>query len=58
VPASVWYGGDDVLGPPAHAEYLITTISGAERHELSGGHVLDESDVAAVYDWLAYAVRW
>jgi pimeloyl-ACP methyl ester carboxylesterase len=57
VPTSVWYGVNDVLGPSTHAEYLITTIRGAERHELSGGHVLDESDLAAIYDWLTHAVH-
>lgn len=53
VPTSVWYGVNDVLGPSTHADYLISAIPGAQRHELSGGHVLGESDLAALYAWLA-----
>lgn len=52
VPVSIWYGAHDVLASPAHADYLIATIPGASRHELSGGHVLSGDDLAAIYRWL------
>lgn len=52
VPVSVWYGVQDVLASPAHTDYLITTIPGASRHELSGGHLPSDDDLAAIYQWL------
>jgi pimeloyl-ACP methyl ester carboxylesterase len=52
VPVSVWYGVQDVLGPRAHPEYLLTAIATAERRELAGGHVLQDADLDAVYAWL------
>lgn len=57
VPTSIWYGVDDVLVSTAHAEHLLAAIPGAERCELSGGHVLDHHDLSAVYEWLASASR-
>jgi pimeloyl-ACP methyl ester carboxylesterase len=57
VPTSVWYGVEDVLGPRAHAEHLLDAIPNAERRELQGGHVLDDRDLSAVYEWLASASR-
>jgi predicted esterase len=56
-PTSVWYGVDDVLVSRAHAEHLLAAIPHAERRELSGGHVLDDRDLSAVYEWLASASR-
>lgn len=53
VPTSVWYGPDDALGPIAHADHLLAAIPRAERRELSGGHVLDDRDLSALYQWLA-----
>jgi hypothetical protein len=52
VPMSVWYGVQDVLGPRAHPEYLLTVILSAQRRELRGGHVLHDVDLDAVYRWL------
>lgn len=52
VPVSIWFGVHDVLASPAHADYLITTIPGASRHELAGGHLLSDDDLAAIYQWL------
>jgi pimeloyl-ACP methyl ester carboxylesterase len=50
---SVWYGPADVLASRAHHEYLLSVIPDAERHELRGGHVMNDADLAAIYDWLA-----
>jgi pimeloyl-ACP methyl ester carboxylesterase len=52
-PTSVWYGTADSLGSRGHHEYLLSTIPGARRQELRGGHVLDAQDLAAIYEWLA-----
>ena len=52
-PTSVWYGTADVLSSRDHHEYLLSTIPGARRQELRGGHVLDGQDLAAIYEWLA-----
>jgi pimeloyl-ACP methyl ester carboxylesterase len=57
VPVSVWYGVDDALVPSAHADYLLATISEAERRELAGGHLLNEQDLADIYAWLSRASR-
>jgi pimeloyl-ACP methyl ester carboxylesterase len=51
-PTSVWYGPADVLASRDHHDYLLSSIPGARRHELGGGHVLDGHDLAAIYDWL------
>jgi surfactin synthase thioesterase subunit len=55
VPVSVWYGANDALVSSTHADYLLATISGAQRHELAGGHLLDAEDLAAIYAWLTDA---
>lgn len=55
VPVSIWYGAQDVLASPAHTEYLLKTIPAASRHQLSGGHVLGDADLAAIYKWLTDA---
>jgi pimeloyl-ACP methyl ester carboxylesterase len=53
VPVSVWYGSDDVLSPRGHAEHLLAVLPQAERQELpSGGHVLSDADLGAIYHWL------
>lgn len=52
VPVSVWYGPDDVLCPRPHAEWLLSHIPGAERHELASGHLLQDDDLEALYAWL------
>src|SRR4051812_44267086 len=57
VPTSVWYGVADVLVSKTHAEHLLAAIPHAERRELSGGHVLEDRDLSAVYEWLASASR-
>jgi hypothetical protein len=50
---SVWYGPDDALSPPGHAEWLVAHVPGAERHELpSGGHLLNDNDLDSLYAWL------
>lgn len=51
-PTSVWYGPADVLASREHHEYLLSSIPGARRHQLGGGHILDAHDLAAIYDWL------
>ena len=51
-PVSIWYGPDDVLCPRAHADWLLAHVPGAEPHELSGGHLLDEHDSRQLYRWL------
>ena len=48
VPVSIWYGSDDVLSPPTHAEWLLSHITGAERHRLPSGHMLGDSNRDAV----------
>ncbi len=55
VPVSVWYGVQDVLGPRAHPEHLLSAIPPAERRELTGGHVLQDADLDAIYAWLCPA---
>jgi pimeloyl-ACP methyl ester carboxylesterase len=52
VPVSIWYGLDDVLCPRNHAEWLLSNIPNAERHELPHGHLLDDDALDAVYGWL------
>jgi pimeloyl-ACP methyl ester carboxylesterase len=52
VPVSIWYGRDDVLCPSNHAEWLLSHIPNAERHELPHGHLLDDEALDAVYSWL------
>jgi pimeloyl-ACP methyl ester carboxylesterase len=51
-PVSVFYGPEDVLGSRGHQEYLLSAIATAQRHELHGGHVLDDEDLAAICGWL------
>lgn len=51
-PVCVSYGPEDVLGSRGHQEYLLSAIATAQRLELHGGHVLDDRDLAALYDWL------
>jgi len=36
----------------SHPDHLVNVIPGAERHELPAGHVLQDSDLDAVYAWL------
>jgi pimeloyl-ACP methyl ester carboxylesterase len=55
VPVSIWYGPDDVLCPRAHAEWLLSYIPSAERHELPGGHLLEDEELKAIYGWLLNA---
>lgn len=52
VPVSIWYGPDDVLCPISHAQWLLSHIPGAERHELPSGHMLDDDELDAIYRWL------
>jgi pimeloyl-ACP methyl ester carboxylesterase len=52
VPVSIWYGPDDVLCPSTHAEWLLAHIPGAERQQLSSGHLLDDDALDAVYRWV------
>jgi pimeloyl-ACP methyl ester carboxylesterase len=52
VPTGVWYGPTDVLCPRGHAEWLLAHIPGAHRCELSGGHLLDQDDLARILRWL------
>jgi pimeloyl-ACP methyl ester carboxylesterase len=51
-PVGIFYGPDDVLVPATHAEWLLSHIPGAERHELPSGHMLSDDDLDAVYEWL------
>ncbi len=55
VPVSIWYGVRDVLASRAHTDYLVATIPAARRHELGGGHVLSDEDLASIYEWLTNA---
>jgi pimeloyl-ACP methyl ester carboxylesterase len=53
VPVGVWQGTDDTLVPPAHGEWLIETIPGADGHMIDGaGHLgmLDHLD--EIHHWL------
>jgi pimeloyl-ACP methyl ester carboxylesterase len=52
-PTSIWYGSADVLAAREHHEYLQAAIPVAQLHELSGGHILREDDLAAIYSWLS-----
>ena len=52
VPVSVWYGSGDALCPTGHSEWLVRNVPGAERHELPGGHVLDDAALDAIHAWL------
>jgi pimeloyl-ACP methyl ester carboxylesterase len=52
---SIWYGIEDVLASQDHHEYLLSHIAGAERHQLTGGHLLTGDQLAAIYAWLAAA---
>jgi pimeloyl-ACP methyl ester carboxylesterase len=51
-PTSIWFGSKDVLASREHHEYLRSVIPAAELHELPGGHVLLEDDLATIYRWL------
>jgi pimeloyl-ACP methyl ester carboxylesterase len=51
-PVGIFYGPDDVLVPAAHAEWLIAHIPGAERHVLPSGHIVNDDELDAIYDWL------
>lgn len=53
VPVAIWYGPHDVLVPPAHAEWLLGRVPGAQRRVLGGGHLASEADLAAINGWLA-----
>lgn len=53
VPTSIWFGTADVLVTRAHQEYLRDSIAQARFHELPGGHLLSDDDLAAIYGWLA-----
>lgn len=53
VPVAIWYGPHDVLVPPAHAEWLLRQVPGAQRRELTGGHLASEEDFAAINGLLA-----
>jgi hypothetical protein len=52
-PASVWYGTADVLASRAHHNYLLSRILHAERKEVRGGHILNPTQLLAIYEWLA-----
>ena len=52
VPVSIWYGRDDVLCPRSHADWLLSNIPNAERHELPHGHLLDDETLDALFSWL------
>jgi pimeloyl-ACP methyl ester carboxylesterase len=52
VPVSVWYGPDDVLCPPAHADWLLGHIPGAGRHPLPSGHMLEDNELDSICEWL------
>ena len=52
IPVSVWYGPDDVLVPPTHAEWLLAHIPGAERRLLPSGHLLNDPELDGLYRWL------
>ncbi len=40
VPVEIWYGGQDVLVPPAHGAWLAANIPGArEVHQPAAGHI-------------------
>ncbi len=52
LPVSIWYGPDDVLCPRGHAEWLLSRIPGAERHELPHDHMLEADELDAIYRWL------
>jgi len=41
-----------VLVPRGHAEWLLSHIPGAERHELPSGHLLGDDDLGGIYQWL------
>jgi pimeloyl-ACP methyl ester carboxylesterase len=51
VPVSVWYGPEDVLVPPAHSEWLLGRIPGAERRLLDGGHMIDDDTTVRLLRW-------
>ncbi|WP_460525110.1 alpha/beta fold hydrolase [Flindersiella endophytica] len=55
VPVGIWYGPDDVLVPRGHADWLLGQVPGAKGHELAGGHLASEADLAAINGWLAAA---
>jgi pimeloyl-ACP methyl ester carboxylesterase len=55
VPTSIWYGSADVLAGRQHHAYLQATIPVAQLHEMSGGNLLREDDLAAIYGWLGLA---
>jgi pimeloyl-ACP methyl ester carboxylesterase len=52
VPVSIWYGPDDVLCPPGHAEWLLAHIPGAERRRLPSGHIVGDEEIDAICQWL------
>jgi pimeloyl-ACP methyl ester carboxylesterase len=60
VPATVWWGSQDVLVPPSHGEWLARTVPGAiPRVDTSGGHQADpDKFIQALYPWLIDGTIW
>jgi pimeloyl-ACP methyl ester carboxylesterase len=54
VPVQVWQGGQDLMVPPAHGEWLARHVPGADAHVIPGdGHLtVVEHNVGKVHAWL------
>jgi hypothetical protein len=52
VPVGVWFDRQDIRSPLAHAEWLLSHVSSAERHEYTGGHDPDDDTSRKILGWL------
>lgn len=54
VPVGIWQGGQDLMVPFAHGEWLVTNISGAEAHlEPALGHfTIPTERISEIHNWL------
>lgn len=51
-PATVWFGTDDTLVPPAHGEWLASNVPGAQVVRMAGGHLELVNRVEELVAWL------
>jgi pimeloyl-ACP methyl ester carboxylesterase len=53
VPTLVWYGTGDVLVPPSHGEWIVSTVPGAVARRNDLGHLGDpDADLVERLHWL------
>ena len=55
-PVGIWRGTNDPTVGADHAEWLLTTIPGAEGHVYEGGHLPGPATYREIYDWLTLVI--